>query len=434
MNNDSFRFETLGLFNTDNPHQDSASDSTPNISSVTSLLFPDSGNRITDPEIIGDNLIKKRNYPLACFQYIRALSCAEDDLMKNSNDSEKIRLVCRLYCKLGYVSASLHDTAEAKEMFAKLHKLAKRLPTDISVQQLLSVSYYALGNIAWLMGDYPMAQKYYMDSAEIQMALAERVPHDPAILQALSSSFETLGNAAKELGDYRAASDYFLKTYKIRETHANQFPDVPLLQVDLASIYANLGDLATSLDDYGTASKWYSKALSICQRLAEQFPNDPEKMTALSTAYSNLGCLSLYSGDYGKANDYLMQAYKIIKDLTAKYPHDSQLRDKLGFSYACLGAVAKITDDHLMAQVYWEKSVKVFDRQLKLYPDNIFLMNRLATALLQRATCGADSNLSAKEKSMLKDAAALFTKIYKRTGYKEYAESAAEAKRLLKGS
>lgn len=190
------------------------------------------------------------------------------------------------------------------------------LAKEINFQRGQVRSYFNLGNLHYLSGEFDTTLDYYLKALDV----LEKMKDKKGIANALMG----IGNVYGILKENEQAIDYQTQSLKIREEIGDSM-GIAASHNNIGSIYTEIGELDKALEHH-------------LQSAAIKEAKGAWKM--MSSSYGNIGSIYAQQGKYKEALDYQLKAKEIreklnnIKGLTMSY-------SDLGFIYLKLGNTNK---------------------------------------------------------------------------------------------
>jgi predicted ATPase len=154
--------------------------------------------------------------------------------------------------------------------------------------------YQGAGSLAWVQGDYDVAESAFTRSLEIFSANEDQV--------GIAGALNNLGVIALYHGDYDRAADCYKRSLEIRRTIGDRW--------GMGISLNNLGEVFHIQGDYQGAIRRHEESLSIRRELQDTF--------GTASSLTNLGCAALAIDDYTYAQAYFEEALALFRSLGDK--------------------------------------------------------------------------------------------------------------------
>lgn len=334
-----------------------------------------------------------------------------DKMLSQSSNSVRLlhrQAVMRMtfadaYASLGETEAQL---ASARDANVSLAELARRRPSDRSLQRDLAVSFIKIGNVQRARGDLGAALEAYQravaargDAAEPDADLAEMhsrigdiytmqgafdkglasyrtvftmlerlAAQDPARRRDLAAAHDRIGFALERQDHFDQALAEYQAGLEIRRAVADQSPadsamaaEVSVSQERLADIYRQMGDFDRALEQTGAG-------LAIRETLARQDPTNAQWQTDLLVMLGKQGDLLADLGRLSEAEQAYRAAFELARHLAEKDPTNSERQSQLATSYDRLGDVLAANAE--VALTNYRASLAIYERLVARDPSN----------------------------------------------------------------
>lgn len=235
--------------------------------------------------------------------------------------------------------------AEALEVQEKILRLV--LDSDKENTQIHTEALNNMAVINQYIGDYILAEKYYLQVIEIRSKIL--APNDPEIALAYSN----VAVLYQLIAEYDKALSYNMKALKIREEKLGK--DDP----NYATTLHNMGYLYRELGEYTKAELLYQESLDLREKIYGK------KHPACAQVLNNLGALYRVQKRYKEAAHLFAQSLEIVKAFRGEeHPNVANLLNNLGMLYRKDGQLEKAKESYEKAlsirlQIYGENHVRV---------------------------------------------------------------------------
>jgi len=264
----------------------------------------------------------------------RALSYynARSDLTELSDESLGLR--ARILQAIGQDKVSRDDFVAALSVFREAYRTTReqlaRAPADPRRMAEHITSNNGIGRVHELRRKWPIAQRYYLASAELGDRLAVAAPNDPAYLLMAASGTVNLGNVAM-IGrrDYPTAQRYYERGLLrlARAVARARGEDREHAFLAQANAYGWLADTYFRRCDWPQFLHIRRRQNEVLNTLLRQPRSERDNRDmSYRVAASQRGLAHAYhrTGDDPQARRFLFQAYKTIIELTAYDPRNAQ--------------------------------------------------------------------------------------------------------------
>ena len=172
-----------------------------------------------------------------------------------------------------------------------------------------------MGNLYKLKGEYPKAEKYYLESLEIRKNLKNH--SDIAISQ------NNLGLLYRKMGNFPKAKEFFMNCLETCQTVFSEDCSEVIMYLN------NLGNLYHRMRNFSEAKRIYLKCLNFSLRLGFPF----EK----AFSQNNLGNLYTDMGKFRKAEKILLKSLETSRRIYGENTHIFEPLDSLGSLHENMG-------------------------------------------------------------------------------------------------
>lgn len=336
-----------------------------------------------------------------------------------------------LYHKIGDLQgkveySNLGDTAgavESKQKALRLREqLAKEDPSNTTLRDQVSESYFELGQMQRVTGDLPSALQNYRNTVALQqqfaaadpanttfrhhimfvrrelaIALSENGQSDEAlenqrlVLQTveeeaaadqkdnkaqrtLAISYSETGNLLTKTKDFQGAIVEFRKAIGILERLLSASPEHAAIQRDLLMAYLGKGDAEAALGHRKEAMEYYENAKHFAEPLAKTEGHNAQARGDRAALHISFAKLQASDGDFSNAFENCRAAVRIREELSAASPTNALIRTDLAVSYATFGEVCKkfaaskaALPDHGVED--WKAARQWYDKSLEIWQD-----------------------------------------------------------------
>ena len=200
----------------------------------------------------------------------------------------------------GYVS-------EGRQWIAQALMNEERVP-----QHYLGKLYQGAGTLAWVQGDYDVAEAAFTRSLDIFRANKDQA--------SIAGALSNLGVIALYHGDYMQATDLYRQGLELRRAIGDRW--------GLGISLNNLGEVLHIQGDYAGAIQHHEESLSIRRELRDSF--------GIASSLTNLGCAALAIRDYVHAQSYFEEALTLFRSLGDKQ-RTALVLTNLGSVAICVG-------------------------------------------------------------------------------------------------
>lgn len=246
------------------------------------------------------------------------------------------------------VMDSLVEVTFGQGQYAEALKIQEKILKFVleSDKENTQIHTEALNNMAVInqyIGDYTLAEKYYLQVIEIRSKIL--APNDPEIALAYSN----IAVLYQLISEYDKALSYNIKALKIREEKLGK--DDP----NYATTLHNMGYLYRELGEYAKAELLYQESLDLREKIYGK------KHPACAQVLNNLGALYRVQKRYKEAASLFAQSLEIVKAFRGEeHPNVANLLNNLGMLYRKDGQLEK-------AKESYEKALSI---RLKIYGEN----------------------------------------------------------------
>jgi tetratricopeptide (TPR) repeat protein len=256
---------------------------------------------------------------------------------------------------------------------------AKEQDADPEVRRETARAYRRVGDIQYLLGDFPAAAKAYQSSQDLFEQLADQFKAKPEYRQELAQVHARRSVMLQGRGDNPGAEKAATQALKIRTELVAAHAKNRFFRHDLASSFTNLGLLRLSFPDRRTqAMQDFEKAIDLFDKLAREFPGEPKYVLELSKARSNLGGVLTRMGRFADAEKAFLPAVADLKELVTKYPNESDFTKELGQTYSNLGVMHQLNRKPAKAREVYEQAVTLFTDLKNRFPNTPDYRQQLA--------------------------------------------------------
>jgi len=236
-------------------------------------------------------------------------------------------------------SGRCYEQMHAYEKAINCYEQAGQLAEQGMYERWVAGYIHHLGHIAYIRGNFALAQEYFLRALAIKEKLA------PGSLE-MAGSLHNIGAAILMRGNLSLAQDYILRALAIFEKLAPG-------SLEMAGSLMGLGGVAHDRGNLSSAQDYYLRALAIQEKLAPGSLN-------VALSLNNLGNVAFDRGDLALARDYHLRALAIYEKLDPSSLH-------VAASLNNLGNVAHRDGDLILAQNYHMLSLAIREN---LAPDS----------------------------------------------------------------
>lgn len=232
------------------------------------------------------------------------------------------------------------DFSKAEKYYQKAIQIAKNIGKN--GEYYLYRSYVGLGLLYAKTGILNEGGKYLHDAVEYYKG-------KPMYIEGLAVASNNLGLYFKLNKKYAIAEKYYLESLDLQKELIKR--NIPSY---LDNVYNNLGSIAHAQGDYEKARKYYNKAIEYI------LESNTSAITQLSYAsyLSNLAGTYRKEKNYGKAEKILKKAIAILEKYYSHY------HSKLGIRYFNLALVYSAQNKIKPAEKYYSKAEEIYRYQL----------------------------------------------------------------------
>ncbi|MAT53687.1 MAG: adenylate/guanylate cyclase domain-containing protein [Saprospirales bacterium] len=209
------------------------------------------------------------------------------DLLQKDNDSAA---VARVLLKKAEVLELIGQWADCEDVCRQALSASQSAGNDTLIGQ----SYYRLGHLLMLKGNYDQANSHLQYAA----VFFDASGNDEGMAQV----YGDLGNLNFRQGRYDDAKLYFIRSIQLSQKHPHHRAT--------ANIVATLGLTYMNIGKYDDGIRWQQSQLEVCKRL-----NDRQGMAIL---YVNQGIVYSEKGDYDNALACLQKGLALCEELGNK--------------------------------------------------------------------------------------------------------------------
>ena len=178
-------------------------------------------------------------------------------------------------------------------------------------------SYFNVGNMHYIKGEYSGALENYLKALEILEQANDK--------ESIASALMGIGNVHAIQKNYDKAIEYQERSVTIRKEIGDT--------LGLAGSYNNLGSIYTDLGEYIKALEYLFKSLKIKENFGQ--------WKSLSSSYGNIGGIYKRMENYPKAMEYQLKALEIRKKINNK--------KGMVMSYTDIGSIYSAQNQHSKA-------------------------------------------------------------------------------------
>src|SRR5579871_374420 len=154
--------------------------------------------------------------------------------------------------------------------------------------------YQGAGSLAWVQGDYDVAEAAFTRSLDIFRANEDRT--------GIAAALSNLGVIALYHGDYTQAAERYRQGLELRRAIGDRW--------GMGISLNNLGEVLHIQGDYAGAIQHHEESLSIRRELRDTF--------GTASSLTNLGCAALALKDYARARSYFEESLTLFRSLGDK--------------------------------------------------------------------------------------------------------------------
>jgi serine/threonine protein kinase len=320
----------------------------------------------------------------------RAAQVILEELMRVDPASKQIRIeLAQLYHKIGDLQgdseySNLGDTAGAVESKRKALKLREELvkeePSNKTLRDALSESYFNLGKMQRITGDLPSALKNYRNTLAVQKEFAAADPTSQLFRNHTMFVRRYMAMALQENGDIHEARDNQRIVVQIAEQEAAADQKDNKAQRSLGVSYVGMADLLTKSGDVGSGLDYYRKGIVVLERLLAATPGHAEVQRDLLVAYLGIGDAELTAGNQKEAIEYYSKAKPAAEALATADGHNTQARGDVAALHLSLAALAVARREFPSALENCRKAVTIREELSSASPTNALMRRDLALA------------------------------------------------------
>ncbi len=182
---------------------------------------------------------------------------------------------------------------------------------------------HALGNLAYLRGDFVGAENYHQMGLKIRRRLGD--PYD------ISMALNGLGLAVYMQGDYGRAGDIFDESFAVHQAINDPW--------GMAIRYNNMALVSHALGEYAEAEMRYQRSLALWEQVGQAH--------GIASCFNNLGLVLEAKGEYEQARQRYRAGYDMFVEIGHRYGMASCLNN--------LGNIASATTNYELAhQLYFQ--------------------------------------------------------------------------------
>jgi tetratricopeptide (TPR) repeat protein/predicted Ser/Thr protein kinase len=273
---------------------------------------------------------------------IKALTLYQGFVKEQDADPEVRRETARAYRRVGDIQYLLGDFPAAAAAYQSSQGLFEQLAAQFKAKpeyRLELAQVHARRSVMLQgRGDNPGAEKAATQALKIRTELVAAHPKNRFFRHDLASSFNNLGLLRLPFPGRRPqAVQDFEKAIALFDKLAKEFPDEPKYVLELAKACSNLGGVLTHMSRFADAEKAFLPAVADLNELVKKYPNESDFTRELGQAYSNLGVMHQLNRKPAKAREVYEQAVTLFTDLKNRFPNTPDYRQQLAFSYNNLG-------------------------------------------------------------------------------------------------
>jgi tetratricopeptide (TPR) repeat protein len=284
------------------------------------------------------------------------------------------------YYQMGDLVLAAGYSAAARQWFSKAVPVAERLIAvevgNTDFQQFLAKCYGRIGEVAVIQGDGVTAREWSAKALAIVERLAAAHPGSPVLESYLSVSYSQMG-AASAASDGAAARQWFAKAASVAERLISVDPDNTEHRRKLLAAYAQMGDAA---EDRTAARQWFTKVLDAAEQLVAKDPANVEFLIQLGGSYARLGDLAAQTGDRATANEWVSRAVISAERLGAHDPGNAEIQRELLLSYHRMGKLVMETGDPHAAGEWLSKALTIAEQLVTSDRNNAKFRGDLSSA------------------------------------------------------
>ncbi len=302
--------------------------------------------------------------------YEQALHLAEQVANELPADSNAQVQRAISYVRVGEAREKLGDLEGAKADFSSgFDLLQKRLvddPDDIEALYALTHVRLALGHVATLEGDLPLAASHYTDAYQKRRAVAEILSNDPESQRRMCVAQMRLANTLISLGKSVEARELLRACIAKAEELVAQEPTHVFNRVLLAGAHAETGSaLLQQTSAFDEAIEFSQRALAIREALATEDPTNLRSQASFADSLIDLGRTYFQSGRNTEALDHFQRALTIYRSLNEldqgvveSLIDIAAVHDDIGHAYRRAGDFSSALKHHQTALASWEQLVE----------------------------------------------------------------------------
>ncbi len=336
-----------------------------------------------------------------------------------------------LYHKIGDLQgkveySNLGDTAGAVESKRKAlalrEQLVKEDPSNTTLRDQVSESYFELGQMQRITGDLPSALQNYRNTLALQeqfaaadtnnsmfrhhimivrrelaIALAESGQTNEALAnqrlvlqtveeeaaadqkdnkaqRTLALSYTEMADLLRKSGDSAAATVEYQKAISILERLLSVTPEHAQVQRDLLMACLDIGDAEVAIGDRKEAMQYYAKARRFAEPLSKAEGDNAQARGDLAALHISLANFQVAEADFSNAFENYRAAVRIREELSAGSPTNALMRHDLALAYASFGEACKklaqsehSTRDRGAAD--WKAARQWYDKSLQIWQE-----------------------------------------------------------------
>ncbi len=323
-------------------------------------------------------------------QNYRAARTILETLLGSDSRNKQFRIeLALLYHKIGDLQgeveySNLGDTAGAVESKQKALKLREELvkedPSNRTLRDQLSESYFNLGKMQRITGDLESALKNYRNTLALQEEFSAAEPKRQMFRDHIMIVRRYIARALEENGEVEQALANQRMVVQIAEEEAAADQKDNKAQRSLGVAYTGMGDLLTRSGDLPGGLDYYRKGIDVLQRLLSATADHSQVQRDLLVACLGIGDAQLTAGNDKDAEQYYAKARPIAETLATAGGHNTQAISDLAAYHLSLAALGVARGGLADASQNCRAAVTIRERLSNASPTNALMRRDLAAA------------------------------------------------------
>ncbi len=313
------------------------------------------------------------------------------------------RTLARAYQRLGELSLSRNQLAEAMKRFRQMDEIITRLAAaasaDSAAQIRLARSRRQLGFLALeRIGDSEEARRLLLGSLEMIRSGLAKEPGNDAYKYEMANGLGHLATVELKLGHLERAHALYDEELGVRESFAPAFASKTEIRRERSGLYERLGELSIRMGDRDEGRRFYDLCAGLRKQVLAERPDLWPAVYDLARSYNNAGFLLFPSGrEPAAAREFHHRAAELISRRVEADPADMVPRSALAEALYYEATCALYSGDHRAADRGYRRCLRIREALATDPKDKIARVNLMIVV----ARCGDHARAAAIGRELL---------------------------------